>query len=394
MAKRVESGVNPGARERRGSPDAPASSPRILIIKLSSLGDVVHALPVLTTVRNRFPTAYIAWAVEPRAEDVVRDHPLLDEVIVFDPTRWSRAMKKGPRLDDLREARRLIRLLRGRRFDTVLDVQGVFRSGVLAWLTGAKTRISYSDTREANRYFMTRLVTIDRTGRHAVESCLDVARAIGADGRPTDAIFPTTTAAHERVAAFLARQGISPEELLVVLAPSTSWPSKCWIEEGFATVGDALVQGWGARVILIGSRKEQPLIEGIAAKMQSPPLVAAGALSIKEVAALAERCDLFIGGDTGPLQIALAVGAPVVALFGPTNPALTGPLHPGSITLRGTLCIEGERCHQRVCETRECMRSISVRQVLTAAASQLARRGRRPVTAGGSEGCCETRNVS
>ncbi len=223
---------------------------------------------------------------------------------------------------------------------------------------------------------MNRLVHSDRNGRHAMETYLDMARHLGAEGRCTDTLFYISPAAREFAARFLSESGAGEGEPLVALNPSTSWQSKCWTAEGFAGVGDALWERWGVRSVLFGSPRDVPLIESITALMRNRPIVAAGQTSLKDLAAIVERCALFIGGDTGPMQVAVAIGTPVVALFGPTNPRLTGPVGDRFTVIQKEYCCSRERRNKRVCATHECMRWITVDDVMAAAMQQLREHGK------------------
>jgi len=370
---------------------------RILIVKLSSIGDVVHALPTLVALRRHFPQAYIAWLVEEKSKDIVLEHPLLDEVLIFPKERWRRDLKDRPWPSLLQEVRGFIRDLRSRRFDIAIDLQGLLRSGILTWLSGAKVRVGFADTREFNSLFMNRLVRSERNGCHAIETYLDVARSLGAEGSPTDTMFYVSQAARDFADRFLKEHGVQEGDILVALNPSTSWQSKCWTVEGYAGLGDALQQKWGAKVVIFGSPSDVPLVQSIVNLMATRPIVAAGATSLKELAAIVERSDLFVGGDTGPMQIAVAIGTPVVALFGPTSPKLTGPVGEGHIVLQKEYCCSRERRNKRVCLTHECMRWITVTEVMAAVEKQLARKGKLPVShtpRGGDQECPVFPNTS
>src|SRR2546428_7556412 len=287
---------------------------RILIIKPSSLGDIVHALPTVTALRRRFPSARIAWLVKREWAMVLEGNPYLAEVLALDlsPKGWPAAW----------------RAVRAGRFDTVLDLQGLLRSAVLGWISGAPVRIGFANGREGSPWFYTERVPVPSPSMHAVDRYLLTAKYLGADPgevKPSDFPLPKDTQAEARVEVLLAAAGVQAGATLVALNPSARWETKRWPSESFAAVGDRLQQDETTRVVLIGGRDERPVGKQVMRAMQTAPIDLIGETTLKEFIALLRRVGLLFTNDSGPIHLAAAVWAPGVAPFSPTHPAATRP---------------------------------------------------------------------
>ncbi len=300
---------------------------KILIVKLSSIGDVVHSLPALKALRDTFPKAYIAWVVEEKSKDIVIGNPYLDEVIIFEKERWKRELFKTKSMrESVREIAGFARMLREKKFDIALDLQGLLRSGLIAFFSGAKWRVGYKDSREFSHLFYNIKVPRDKNIVHAVDSYLQLAKYLGAETESVS--FPLWVAPEDRSFAenFLRENGWNGKDVLVGLNPGASIPHKRWDKDNFAQLGNSLAKCLGVKVVLFGAKSDEVLVNEIARKMSGThPIDASGKTSIKQLAAMVEKCALFIGNDTGPMHIAVAIGTPVIALFGPDNPHRTGP---------------------------------------------------------------------
>src|SRR3989442_9796205 len=214
---------------------------RILIIKPSSLGDIVHALPTVAALRRRFPSARITWLVKREWAAVLEDNPHLDEVLALDlsPKGWPAAW----------------RAVRAGRFDTVVDLQGLLRSALLGWISGAPVRIGFANGREGSPWFYTERVPVPSPSMHAVDRYLLTAKYLGADPgevKPSEFPLPHDTQAEARVEVLLAAAGVQAGATLVAMNPSARWDTKRWPSESFAAVGDRLQQDETTRVGLIG----------------------------------------------------------------------------------------------------------------------------------------------
>ncbi|MBI3990289.1 MAG: lipopolysaccharide heptosyltransferase II [candidate division NC10 bacterium] len=341
---------------------------RILLIKPSSIGDVVHTLPTLAALRKRFPDRYITWVVEREAAGIVQGHPDVDQILVSGRKGWQRALK-DPRnaTKAVQELLAFVRELRAGSYDLAIDLQGLFKSAILTLLSGARYRVGFAPVREMAHRALTHSVPYPHA-LHAVERYLSLARCLGADGDPHAFFIATSLEDETRVRRFLSQSGISTDEPKVVLHSSARWGTKLWEEERFGRLGDLLAEKLGARILLTGSEADGPITARIAASMRHRALNLAGKLTLKGLVALLKQTSLLVTVDSGPMHIAAALGTPLVALFGPTDPRWTGPYGPNCTVLQKTIpcrpCLK-RRC--QIAEERLCMRSIDVEEVLEAA---------------------------
>lgn len=328
----------------------------ILILKPSAIGDVVHTLPVLDLLRRRWPAARIAWLVTPACAGLLEGHPQLDEIILFERKKLGRVWR-DPRL--LFALRRFTRSLRDRRFDLVLDLQGLFRSGWLAWRTGAPVRVGFDNARELAWLFYTHKVPIDTLEQHAVERYLKLARFIGCEDAPPEFRFATTDDDRRHVATLLP-----PGQPYAVLCPTTNWPTKRWPLEKFAALAVLLRERFGLTPVLAG---------GPDVASMSPQFPGAvnlgGQTTLRQLCALLEGAALVVSNDSGPMHIAAALGRPLVAPFGPTNPVRTGPYSRMDSVIR--LNISCSPCYSRTCSHQSCLRDLDEQAVLEVARTQL-----------------------
>lgn len=347
---------------------------RILIIKPSSLGDVVHALPFLSSLRHRYPDRYIAWLVEEAAADLLLEHPLLDRVIVSGRRRWGRAIRtpsRGPAA--LREMAALMAELRQGRYDLVVDLQGLLKSAVMVLCAGAPFRVGLADGREGSGRALTHVVPLPPGPLHAVDRYLEAARFLGANPLAKAFVFPLRPDDGARAEALLVEAGAGPDMPVIALNPQARWPTKLWGEEQFARVGEMLADRHGARIMIIGSSSDLPVARRVANRMNPAPFVATGRTDLKVLIALLKRIDLLVTVDSGPMHLAAAVGTPLVALFGPTDPRLIGPYGGDGVVLRVPLpCSPCSKRRCRIETDRLCMQSISVQEVVEAASAALA----------------------
>ena len=329
--------------------DLPAEPRRVLIIKPSALGDIVHTLPVLKLLRTRWPAAEIDWMVTPAFASLLDGHPLLDGVVRFDRKRfatWYRDPKLAKGLFDF------TRDLRRRRYDLVIDLQGLFRSGWLAWQTGAATRVGFSYAREGAPLAYTHRVPQPTPERHAVERYLDVADALGCGRGPVEFDFGIDDAVRAGVRAMT---GDAP---YAVLLPGTNWATKRWPAESFAALVRPVETELGLRTVVAGG----PDVVGL----DLPGATSlAGKTDLKQLVALLESAALVVANDSGPMHIAAALGRPLVTLFGPTNAVRTGPYgRPETVLQLDLVC---RPCYSRACAHQSCLRWVTPADVMAMA---------------------------
>jgi lipopolysaccharide heptosyltransferase I len=283
----------------------------ICLIKPSSLGDVVHALPVLAALRRRWPAARFAWVVNAGLCGLVEGHPDLDEVIPFDRTGAGRGLRGWLGFAAFLNG------LRRRRFDLVVDLQGLFRSGLMAASTGAKWRTGMAEAREGATHFYTHAVVTGGTSRHAVDRLMRVAEAFGADVAEPRFVVAMTDDDRRRAAELLA--GVPTPRL--VLNVGARWQTKRWPPARFAEVARRAVVERGAGLVAIGAPEDRPLVDELIAVLGPLPcLDLCGRTTLPGLAALASLCDTFLSNDTGPLHLAAASGARVVGVYTCTDP--------------------------------------------------------------------------
>lgn len=332
----------------------------ILLIRLSSLGDIVLTSPAIRAVRQHFPQAHISMLVAQQSADLLMENPHLDEVIPFD--RKAENKNTG-------EMRRIIRLLRERNFDLSIDFQRKFRTSLLAYLSGAKHRVGYH---QPNGVLCTvRVPDLNtkaiRAGRvssvHAIDRYFDLLHAVGVEATDrTLELFITDT---DRTFAddLIIAKGIEADRLKVGLFPGAGWKLREWMPDRFAAIGDRAAQQFDAQVLLFGGAHEVKLVKQVAGLMATEAISLAGTLRIRELAALIKRCDLFITNDTGPMHVAAALNTPTVALFGPGDHIRFQPLDPIHTTVRHHVPCNPCKQFTNRCKNNICMKLITVDEV-------------------------------
>ncbi|HEY7090212.1 MAG TPA: lipopolysaccharide heptosyltransferase I [Tepidisphaeraceae bacterium] len=336
--------------------ELPSPPRRILLIKPSALGDVVHTLPVLNLLRRRWPDANITWLIASAFAGLVEGHPQLSDVITFDRNRLAQSWYNP------RAAVELLRFIRGLRlqpFDLVIDLQGLFRSGTLTALTRAPVRVGFSNARELAHLFYTHHVPIDTMDQHAIDRCLNVTEALGCGREPVEFHFVTGDGDRSHIDQLLNGVG-----RYAVLLPGTNWLTKRWPIDKFASIVQPLRQQLGLSTIVAGG----PDVVELAAQIPSAVNLA-GKTTLRQLVALIERSQLVIANDSGPMHIAAALNKPLVTMFGPTNPLRTGPYRRLESVVR--VDIPCSPCYSRKCSHTSCMRWISSEAVMAESAQQL-----------------------
>lgn len=302
------------------------SDKRILVIKLKQPGDVLLSVPVLSALKDAWPEARVSYLVPKGTEEMVRDHPQLDELLVVDRRgeTWGRAWG-------------LVRELRRRRFDLVLELSGGDRGAIYTRLSGAGERLGFQHPRQPfwqRRGCFTRLLPRPPVKMHMVEQNLEAVRALGiSPNSPRLQFFWNAEVAH-RMRELLRELRLAAKDF-VVMHPGAGWRFKCWTPEGYARVIEAL-QGDRLPVVITASRAphEQELLSAILAACRVQPITLAGRLTLKELGALLAQAQFFFGVDSAPMHLAAAVQTPAVALFGPTGDYNWRPWGEGHLVIK------------------------------------------------------------
>jgi lipopolysaccharide heptosyltransferase I len=334
----------------------------ILIVKLSAIGDVVQTLPALEAIKRIFPASRIDWVVEEASSGILDGHPLIDHLIVSRRKTWLRMLSRPTKfLEGIKVISGFIRALRSVRYDIAIDFQGLLKSGIIIGLSRSTRKIGFDRTRELSYLFLNERLPAYDIEKHALERYLDVARYLGASDPPPTCALPIE---RERV---IVKDRLSQADIeggsVVVINPLARWRTKLWQEEKFARLADRLISERNATVIFTGGPDDREAITRIRGMMREQALDWTGKTTLKELAALAERADLFITTDTGPMHLAAAAGSRVIAVFGPTAPWRTGPYGKGHIAVRAG--VECSPCFSRTCSRKvRCMEAVTVEDVL------------------------------
>jgi heptosyltransferase I len=332
----------------------------ILIVKLSAIGDVIQTLPSLAALRRLYPDAYITWVVEEAAADLIKNHPCLDTVLVSRRKNWSKEILRGRFREPLKEIRSFVKTLRQRQYDLVIDFHGLFKSSMIVYLSRGKRKLGYDSLQELSGLFLNEKIPEDM-GKHAVERYLDFPRYLGAKIDNAQFILPPDKEAQARVQDLLIKYNLENKNFIAI-SPVALWETKLWNNEKFARLADLINDKLKIKVVFTGGEKEP--IDKITSAMTTEKINLGGQTSLPELACLYGKAKMVISTDSGPMHLAAAAGTPVIALFGPTDPARTGPYGSGHTVIRTQLPCSP--CFLKKCTTRKCMEDISVERVFAA----------------------------
>jgi heptosyltransferase-1 len=340
------------------------NNPNILVIKLSAIGDVVHSLPFLEVLKDRFPLSKIDWVVEEDASGIIEDHPDIDQLIVFPRKSWiKRIIKKGEYRSVGQEVANFAKEFKKKKYDIVVDLQGLFKSGILTFIARGRRKIALNGGREASSIFVNERVAIPDPNIHALERYLYIARYLGVTEFDWNGQIPTD-AADKKYANHLLQE-IGNDRTLIAVNPMAKWETKLWGLDRFACLADRIKEELGAVVIFTGSESDTKAIKTILSRMNTKALNLAGKSSLKELACLYQKCAVVISTDTGPMHVAAAMTSPaVIGLFGPTSPFKTGPYGLKHRVIRAGF--ECSPCFKKKCDDMSCMKKITVDMVFKA----------------------------
>ena len=317
---------------------------RILLIKPSALGDVVHTIPVLVKLRARYPRARIDWLITPENAEVVRSHPALDNVVLFARRDFS---KPGRRWHALTAFFDLLKQIRRAKYDLIIDMHGQVRSAFFALISGARVRIGFDrpvkrtltvsaehdlknvpshgwrGAREGSWLAYTHRIPIPTLDVHAIDRYLWVGELLGFNDDPPDLKIHLPSEAIFNVQQLLEQHGVPADMPLIVLVPGTIWETKHWTIEGFAGVARQFLRERFA-VVLAGTKRDQQRCRQIAAAAPGTCDLS-GKTTPAELAALIRRAEVAVTNDSGSMHVAASLDKPMVSVFGPTNPVHIGP---------------------------------------------------------------------
>jgi heptosyltransferase III len=325
----------------------------VLIIKLRYIGDVLLATPTVRAIKAAKPDVRVTMMVNRGTEDVLFANPDLEEVIV---------LNKG----SLAAQSRLIAGLRSRRFDTVIDLTDGDRSAFLSWISGASVRIGFNDEHRWRGKYYSQVIPSEPGVRHRIDRDLEALKPLGIQAGSKDPQLWLTPEEANSADQLLDQLGVQRSQSMVILQPSARYWFKAWPPERYAELADRLASQYRCQVLIGGSDQDTDLAHQIRRMAKSRLINAAGRTTIKQFAAMAKKSALFVGSDNGAMHMASAVGTPVVALFGPSNPREWSPRGgPVEVLYKELDC---RSCFHPTCIRGEenCMRLITVEEVLLA----------------------------
>jgi heptosyltransferase I len=336
----------------------PREPRRILIVKPSALGDIVHTLPVLHLLRKRFGAAEISWLVVPAFAGLLEGHKDLDHVLLFERRRFANLWR------DASAAKGLLSFamsLRKQAFDLVIDLQGLLRSGWITWQTQAPVRVGFAYAREGATTFYTHVVNTDTLEKHAVERYLDICESLGCGRGPVVFEFDLPDESRVTVGEMLDR-----ETNYAVLMPGTNWATKRWPAERFEALIEVLKARHGLASVIAGGKDVLDMNRAWPGAINL-----AGRTNLKQLVALLEGAKVVLANDSGPMHIASALGRPLVTPFGPTSPVRTGPYgRPDTVARIDIACAP---CFARHCVHHSCMQWLTVDHIADRIAESLQR---------------------
>ena len=327
---------------------------KILLIKLSAVGDVIHTIPVLNKLRRRYPAAQLDWLVTPPIAELLRYNPAISNVVEFAREDWSTPWRPAPFISYARLAAEL----RANNYDLVVDMHGQLRTAIFTLATGAPVRIGFDrprarvwdasprkfskvarkhawqGAREGSWLAYTHHIPVPTLDLHAVDRYLGVAPLLGLIEGPADFSFPIPPTAHARIESLLRSHKVGGLPL-VTIAPGTVWETKHWNSDKFAEVARYFLCK-GFAVALMGARRERAVCEDVA-RLAPGAVNVAGETTLSELAALIRRSAISVTNDSGPMHLAVALDRPVVSIFGPTDPIWIGPYHRTDAVLQARL---------------------------------------------------------
>ncbi|MBI4826810.1 MAG: lipopolysaccharide heptosyltransferase II [Nitrospirae bacterium] len=322
---------------------------KILIIKPSSLGDIIHALPFLKAVKDTYPESQVDWVVSKNLKGLLEGNPLINELIVFDKDSM-KALKNLPKT--IIEIRKFKRILNTKYYEIIADLQGLLRSGLITHFTPGALKIGFADGREGSSLFYGKKVSA-QNAVHAVDKNLLIAKAIGASVKKIDFPLYVNSSARDKITELL-----KDSSEYVLIAPSARWMSKRWPPEYFAS----LISKINMPVVITGSLSDMAIVQEIKDESPGKIIDLCGKTDLKELIALIDGARAVVSNDSGPMHIAAALNKPVIAFFGPTDYEKTGPYgwqnNKDLNVLRASA--KCSPCFKRRCKDLVCMKGITV----------------------------------
>ncbi|MGM0410233.1 MAG: glycosyltransferase family 9 protein [Bacillota bacterium] len=305
---------------------------KILIIRLSSIGDVLLTTPVIKVLKNNFPKASLSYLVEDKSEGIIKNNPYLDEVIIFSKKELKNISQNEGKISAFKYIINFINKLKKKDYDLVIDLHSVFRSGVFSFFTFADYRIGFK--KQLISLLYTKRIK-NSPGKHVVDEYLSILKTLDIDYKNIEKEFtiniPVST---KNKIDNLFNENNYEMKKKIAIVPSTSREKKDWDEKKFAKLADWLINKKDVTLFLLGSPPERKKCLRIKEIMRQPPVILAGKTDLIELAEVIRRLDLLITGDTAPLHIAMALNTKLVGLYGPTSPKRYGPYKGNNLIIK------------------------------------------------------------
>jgi lipopolysaccharide heptosyltransferase II len=344
---------------------------KILVLRLSSVGDVIRTLPAVKTLKDHYPSSHITWIVEEPSRTLLESQPEIDEVIVFPRKRWTEGVKSAKGLwKTMGEARRFVSDLRKRQFDVAIDFHGILKSGILCFLSGSLMRIGFDrkSGKEGNFLFSNVKISLPDERMSRFQSNFALLKPLGLEVKTLNPRLHIPAKDQEYVGSFFDSLPPSHKGLRVAIHPGTS-PKisfKRWMPERYSQLADRLVRELKATVIFTWGPGELSLVENIRERMTEPSVAGPATESLMQLAEVFKRCSVYVGGDTGPMYLASLVGTPIVVVYGPTDPVLYEPLGLCRKVMKEVGCNPCYPGRKRSCRELNCLKMVTVDDVFKA----------------------------
>ena len=318
---------------------------KILIVKPSSLGDVVHSLPFLNVVKTCFPKAEIHWVIAKGIENLLVGHSMIDKLVIIHKDMWKKITHAQR---TVKEIKALLKSLKQEKYDLVIDLQGLLRSGIITKATHAPIRVGFQEAREGSRLFYSHKV---KGGKniHAVDRYLKIAAYLGCDISDIRFPFPSDSLSP-------LNRSLFPEDYAVII-PGARWKTKVWPAEKFGKLASKL----SLKSVVVGSKSDIEAADTIVLLSQDKSTSLAGKTDLKELVEVIRYAQFVVSNDSGPMHIAAALNIPVFAIFGPTDQTRTGPYGKGHTIIREDVTCAP--CFKKTCNDMKCMNNLSVEKV-------------------------------
>ena len=324
---------------------------RILIVNVNWLGDTLFVTPFIRAVRENYPDSYIAVFTHPRCQEILEGNPRINEIILYNDRHLLRKFQ-------------IVSQLKSKRFDTAFILRKSLSRTMLLFLSGIPERIGYDNRK--TRFLLTKKVPPPSKDLHRVEYFLGLAKAAGIHPQSTSCEFFISEKDKLTADKILSQEGLKKNDDFIVINPGGNWDLKRWPAENFARLGDELLNRFNRKVVLTGAEKDINLCKKISSLMKTRPILLCGKVDLKTLGAVFEKANWVISNDSGPMHIAVGIKTPVVALFGPTSPKITGPCGDGVSKVIDKRVDCEIPCYNLSCKDNRCMKAITVEDILQA----------------------------